>query len=218
MNTATLQTNPDYLPTPRLAPALAILSAWLLLAVAVSVAGGFASTDGPLALAMPAAIVGPIAVFALAYAGSARVRDWALGLDTRVLVLVHTWRMVGLGFLMLYAFDLLPGAFAIPAGVGDAAAAAWALVVATGLYGALRVSRRHLLAWNAFGVADFVLAVTIGTLSRYGHLDAFSGGVSTAIMGEFPFVLIPAYVVPVLFIGHLVVYLQVKNGRETGTL
>jgi hypothetical protein len=166
---------------------------------------------------MPAAILIPIVLFLLVYAASTRVREGVLGIDTRLLVLVHTWRMVGLGFLMLLAFDLLPAVFAIPAGIGDATAAIWALVVGIGLYGGLRISRRHLLAWNSFGIADFITAVTIGSLSRYGLLEDFAGDVTTFAMGQFPMVLIPTFIVPLLAITHLIVFLQVKNGREIGT-
>jgi hypothetical protein len=165
---------------------------------------------------MPVAIVAPLILFALGLAGSRRVRELLLGIDTRVLVLLHTWRMVGLGFLMLYAYDLLPAIFAFPAGLGDAAAAIWALVLGVGFYGGFRVSRRHLLAWNSFGLADFVIAVSIGSLSRYGFLHAFTGAVSMSPMGQFPLVLIPTFIVPLLAITHIIVFLQVSKGRATG--
>lgn len=217
MTATTVQLPPRTLISSRYAGLLLILGVWFLLALALSLGGLFAPADGIPGLAMPLAVVAPVALFALAYAASSRVRDLVLGIDTRMLVLLHTWRMVGVGFLMLYAFDLLPGVFAFPAGIGDAAAAVWALVVGVGLYGGYRVTRQGLLAWNTFGIADFVVAVGIGTLARYDLLDGISGGVTTAPMGAFPLALIPAFIVPLLTISHLIVYLQVKNRRERGT-
>jgi hypothetical protein len=204
-------------PSWRYAGLSLVLGAWFLLALASSLGGIYSSVDGVLGLAMPIAILTPVFVFIIAYAASRRVRDLVLGIDTRVLVLLHTWRMVGLGFLMLYSFDLLPAVFAFPAGIGDAAAAIWALVVGVGLYGGLRISRRHLLAWNGFGITDFVVAVSIGSLARYGFLQPLTGDVTTSVMGQFPLVLIPTFIVPLLAITHILVYLQVKNQREVGT-
>jgi len=192
----------------------AILVAWFLLALASSLGGVFAATEGPLAVAMPIAIAGPILLFALAYAGFEGMRARVLSIDTRILVLVHTWRTLGLGCLFLYAYDLLPGLFALPAGIGDAVAAVWALVVGVGLYGGFRLSRRQLLAWNSFGAADFVIAVSIGLGLRYEFLDPFTGGVTTSAMTTLPLVLIPAFVVPLLATTHLIIYLQVKHRGE----
>jgi hypothetical protein len=217
MATATLQSNPESHLSHRVTVPLLVIGIWFTLSLALVLGGVFSPAEGAAGLAMPTAVVSPILLFGLAYTASSRVREWALGIDTRLLVLVHTWRMVGLGFLMLYAFDLLPGLFAYPAGIGDALAAGWALVVGVGLYGGYRVSRRHLLAWNTFGIVDFVVAVIVGTASRYELPDALSGGVTTVLMGEFPLALIPAFVVPLLAISHAVIFLQVKNRREQGT-
>jgi hypothetical protein len=193
------------------------LGLWFLLSLGLGLGGIYTASEGIRAFALPVAIVTPLVVFALVYLTSRHVRNVLLGIDTRVLVLLHTWRMLGLGFLMLYAFDLLPAIFAFPAGIGDAAAAVWALVLVVGLYGGFQVSRRHLLAWNGFGLADFIIAVSVGTLSRYGFLQWFSGEVTMAPMNQFPLVLIPTFIVPLLAITHVLVYLQVKNGRALGT-
>lgn len=217
MTITTAPTQSIDFPSSRLAGFSLTLAGWFLIALALGLGDAYSATDGVLALAMPGAILTPVIVFLLAYAVFPRVRERVLAVDTRLLVLLHTWRMVGLGFLMLLAFDLLPAVFAIPAGIGDAAAAAWALVVGVGLYGGFGVSRRHLLAWNVFGLADFIVVVSIGTLSRYGFLPVSASDVTTFAMGQFPLVLIPTFVVPLLTITHVVIYLQVKNNRESGT-
>lgn len=205
-------------PASRYAGLAFVLGLWFLLALTLSAGGIHASTQGGRALAMPMAIVTPVAVFALVIAASRRARDLLLGIDTRVLVLLHTWRMLGLGFLMLHAFDLLPAIFAFPAGLGDAAAAAWALVLGVGFYGGFRVSRRHLLAWNGFGLADFIIAVCLGSLSRYGFLPTLTGDITMSPMAQFPLVLIPTFIVPLLTITHIIVYLQLRRGRAMGTV
>jgi hypothetical protein len=64
------------------------------------------------------------------------------------------------------------------------------------MYSHQGIAKRQLLAWNAFGIFDFVIAVAIGTLSRSGELLHFSGTISNDAMGSVPLVLIPGFVVP----------------------
>ncbi len=70
---------------------------------------------------MLAAVAGPPLIFAAAYRASRRFRDFVLAIDLRLLTAVQRWRVIGVMFLAFYAFGLLPGLFAWPAGVGDAA-------------------------------------------------------------------------------------------------
>ncbi len=60
-------------------------------------------------------------LFGLVYRLSRRFRAFALGIDLRLLTAMQAWRVIGIMFLALYAFGSLPGLFAWPAGLGDAA-------------------------------------------------------------------------------------------------
>jgi len=73
------------------------------------------------------------------------------------------------------------------------------------MYSHQGIAKRQLLAWNAFGIFDFVIAVAIGTLSRSGELLHFSGTISSDAMGSIPLVLIPGFVVPLYLITHFIV-------------
>jgi len=211
MSTLTIHSDQSPVHGLALATLYAGLAIWFSVVLALGLEGAFSSSDGRALLALPVAIFVPVVAFALAYRASRPLRRFVLALDTRVLVLLHTWRMLGLGFVFLYFHDILPGVFALPAGLGDAIAAAWALVVGTALYRSGVAVRRHLLAWNTFALGDFVLAVTLGLLARPGPLQLLSVEVTTAPMGEFPLFLIPAFGVPLFAITHLVVYLQVRD-------
>ena len=86
--------------------------AWIAGTVVLSASGALAEYD----LLMPVMSLLPVVVFAVALHHSPALRATALSLDTGVLVILHSWRVLGLGFLLLYAHDILPGLFAWLAG------------------------------------------------------------------------------------------------------
>ena len=187
----------------RLRSSALLALAWLTGAVAISASGLLAGTEGPQRLLMPGLIVLPVAVFALAWKSSTDFRSWMRGIDTGLLVILHSWRMVGLGFLFPHAHDVLPGLFAWLAGVGDMLAAFGACSSAARYSGAGRCTRSTLPAWNSFGLLDFVIAVSVGTVLRSSY---FGGAVSTDAMAQLPLSLVPTVIVPLYVITHLVIF------------
>ena len=189
----------------------ALIAAWFGAVLAASLTGTFEVPAGELPLPILTALAIPLALFATGYRFLPSFRDFVLHLDLRPLILLHAFRTVGAGFLLLAAFDVLPLAFSIPAGVGDLIAAAGALVVGVALYTPRGLSRRWLTRWNSFGIADFIVAVATGTLSGTGGLLHFNGSVSSDAMGSFPLVLIPAFFVPLFLITHLIVLIHLRT-------
>lgn len=192
-----------------------IVAVWFAAALGASLSGLFASPAGALPLPLLAAVALPILAFFLVYGLAPAFRSFVQGLDLRPLILIHSWRFVGLSFLILAAYGVLPLVFAVPAGVGDAVAAAGALVTGISLYSPGGASRKLVAGWNAFGLADFVIAVTVGALAGSGGVLNASGAVSTAAMGTFPLSLIPGFLVPLFVITHLIIHFQLK-ARSTG--
>ena len=158
------------------------------------------------------AVIAPVVIFSLSYLGITAFRQWVLALDMRHLILLHSWRMIGMGFVFLYFHDRLPALFALPAGLGDAMAAAGAIFLGIAMYEpAVTVTRQRILAWNTFGLIDFVIAVSLGVMTRTGEVLHISGSAGSEIMGTFPLALIPAFGVPFYVITHLVIYAQLKH-------
>ncbi len=193
------------------AAVLALLAAWGSGVLALAVGEAFADPPGSPPLAILLAISVPLATFALGYRRLATVRDYVAALDLRFLIALHAWRMLGAGFLFLFAYDLLPAVFAIPAGVGDVLAAFGATVLAAALYAGRRVPARVVRAWNGFGALDFALAVAAGVLSRAPLHEVFGATVDSRILGELPLVLIPGFVVPLYLITHAIVWLRLRS-------
>lgn len=112
--------------------------------------------------------------------------------------------MPGLGFVLLYADNVLPGIFALPAGLGDAMAAVGATFIGIKLLYASEVSKQSLLRWNSYGLIDFLSAITVGTLLRSSLLGGTS---SIDPLSSLPLSLIPTLVVPFYIITHLIIFL-----------
>jgi len=133
-------------------------------------------------------------------------------LNPRTLTLVHSWRIAGFTFLVLYSAGLLPGVFALPAGWGDIFIGATAPFVARKLTDLAH--RRSFLLWQILGSLDLVMAVTLGTTSRLITPHAVQTGVMTVL----PMSLIPTFAVPLLLILHIVCIAQALQWKREAYL
>ena len=114
------------------------------------------------------------------------------------LELPHTPRVAGVAFLLYLALGHLPALFALPAGLGDIATGIAAPLVALRL--AQGTGRRAALWFNAFGMTDLIVALTLGALTGFGLLNVTP---SSAPITELPLALIPTATVPLLFALHI---------------
>ncbi len=164
-----------------------MLAAWLALVAVLAAGGNFVSAPGELPRPIALGVAAPIVVFLIALAMSRSVRDFALEANLPLLTAIQAWRFAGLGFIALYAYGVLPGVFAWPAGLGDIAIA--------------------FVIWNLLGILDLVVAVGTGA---YGSMSATgaAGEITTRPMAELPLVLIPAYFVPIFVMLHVVALAQ----------
>src|SRR5688500_15014539 len=101
--------------------ALGVLAAWFILILVMGLQGSFQGQPSSPPLGILLAAVVPPALFGLAYKALPEFRNFALGVDLRLLTALQAWRVIGVMFLVLHAFDLLPALFAYPAGLGDVA-------------------------------------------------------------------------------------------------
>lgn len=194
----------------------AALATWFAAVYALGAAGSFVSSPGTPPLSVLLGVTLPLAVFFAAYQGSRAFRALVLAADLRLLTALQAWRAGGLGFLALYVHGLLPGVFALPAGLGDIAIGVTAPWIALALIRdrAFAGSRGFVL-WNVLGILDLVVAVGTGALST-GFLAGLTGGITTAPMGQLPLVLIPAYFVPLFVMLHAAALLQARRAAAAG--
>ena len=172
--------------------------------------GVFVSGPGERPVALAVAFLAPILLF-LVCMRVPDLRRLFVSIPPVFLIALNGWQFIGLGFLMGYAEGILPGGFAWPAGLGDIAMAITAPFIAARVAAddQFRFSRGFLV-WNLFGIADFVTAVSLGTLYLW---PGFASSVDTALMQRLPFALIPCFFVPLVAMAHIAL-LEQRRGRK----
>jgi hypothetical protein len=204
----------EFQPNARRGLTLAVtiaLGAWLLLVIVLGADGAFVTPPKAPPLAFGFAVIGPLVLFFAWLRLSKAFQEFVLSLDLRLIAGIQAWRWAGLGFLPLYTYKVLPGVFALTAGLGDMAVgvvAPWivlALVRRPGFAASATFVR-----WNLLGMLDLVVAVTLGTLSS---LFATGGPaeITAAPMEMLPLLLIPAFLVPVFLMLHTAALMQSRR-------
>ncbi len=198
----------------------AVLLLWLLLALILAANDAFVREPGALPLPILAAFLTPILVFLVAFGTVGPFRDFVMSIDLPVMAGIQAWRFAGLGFLALYAYGVLPGLFAWPAGLGDMAIGATAPLIIF----ALRrqpafAAGRPFQIWNLLGILDLIVAVGLGGTSAVLGIG-ISAEITTFPMGVWPLVIIPTFLVPLFLMLHLASLLQARRmvvaGRVCG--
>jgi len=188
-----------------------VLSVWFLLVVSLGAAGAFVARPGTPPLPIATGFAAPLLLFFAWLRLSRSFRDFVLSLDLRVVAAMQAWRFAGLGFLALYAHNVLPALFALPAGLGDMAigfAAPWMI---RGLVREPRFAASPaFIRWNVLGILDLVVAISLGVLSSTLSTGA-AGEISTAPMATLPLLLVPAFLVPLFLMLHTAALMQSRQ-------
>jgi hypothetical protein len=187
------------------------LALWFGVVVLLASQRAFVGSEGSPPLPIFFGVAVPLGLFFAAYFGLKPFRDFILGADVRFVAAIQAWRWGGLGFLSLYANGILPGLFALPAGLGDMAigfTAPW--IVLSLVRNPLFAASRRFVIWNILGIVDFVVAMSTATLSSgaFPGINALIGNVTTSPMARLPLVLIPTFMVPFFMMLHLTALFQ----------
>jgi hypothetical protein len=144
----------------------------------------------------------PIIAGVIFYRRSSALRRIIAAASQGQLVGIQLYRVLGIIFLVLFVGGAMPGVFALPAGIGDfavgLAAPAVALALARGLRGSAGLAR----AWNLFGLADLLVAVTTGFLSSPSPIQKLAFDNPNTLITAFPLVMIPVFLVPLAVLLH----------------
>jgi hypothetical protein len=188
------------------------LAIWFTLVFMLGAGEVFVAPHGTPPLALLIAVTAPVILFVAGMRLSTWIRERVVAADLRIMMAMQAWRIGGFSFLALYAYGILPGYFAWPAGLGDIAVG----VTAPWILAALM--RRHdfaasssFVAWNVFGILDLVIAIGLGAFGPLFLADNILGSGPTGAMTRLPLVLVPAFFVPLLFILHLIALTQSRR-------
>ncbi len=179
-----------------------ILGGWLALSILFAMSGLVNRVRAAVPLSIAVAVVAGV----LAYAFAPRFRAWTSRIPLSSLVALHGVRaLIGALFLVEFRAGQLPELFAWRAGVGDIAAGLLALLVAHALPPGLR--RISTLAWNLMGLLDILLVVATAQYLFFITKDPLM----VSALSRFPYPVLPTFVVPLVILGHLLVFARLSN-------
>ena len=192
------------------------LSGWFVLVAILAATRALHYQHGLGTPGLGIAVALPIAILCITVARVKWLREGFHRVPLGLLVGVHTVRLLGVSFIILYAAGRLPAPFAPVAGWGDIFVGATALVIAWLAYRGTVNARAVVWIWNVIGIADLIAAVGLGVISSPGPLRLIFTESSSAIMTTLPWLLIPGFLVPLLITVHIAVFVRLINSGSRG--
>ena len=199
----------------------AVLAGWFVLAVGLALAGVYNSSTSRI----------PTIQFGIAVPilfGCLMIWRWPAAsrlinaVPRRWVIAIQFYRVEGVTFLVLFSVHLLPGMFALPAGVGDVTVGLLAAAIAIGATGGRQLNPKTVLRWNLLGIADLIVAVSAGFLTSPSAFQMFAFDRPNELISAFPLVLIPTFLVPLAILLHIISLIQIGRaaariggGRES---
>jgi hypothetical protein len=190
------------------------LFAWFGLVWELAQINGFRAGPNVRLPALPLAVILPVAISLPLLMRSQRIAAALDAIPASWLIGFQVYRVLGGVFLLRWAQGGLPAAFALPAGTGDVLTGLFALPVALYMATGARGGRAAAYAWNIFGVADLVVAVTMGVLTSLRLLGIDQ---PNTISSDASLVLIPAFAVPLSLILHGLSLWQLRRRSSQAT-
>jgi len=192
-----------------------ILSLWVAAAVFLSLRGFFEADPDARVPHLVYALL-PLLCGLVLWPASRSFRGSVRALGPDWIIRIQIYRTLGLISLVGWYHGLMPRVFAMPAGVGDllvglsAPGVAW--MVRHGRPGAASATT----FWNFLGLADVVIAVTLGALSSPSPFQVFAKDAPGIAITTFPLVLLPTIVVPLSVLCHFCsLRVGIRSGVQT---
>jgi hypothetical protein len=187
------------------------LGAWFIVAAVLGSAGLFASPALPVGVAVGIAVFAPVLL-----AGRLVARTRGHGIPLTTLVGIHAGRVLGVAFLLLYSAGRLPFTFAHSAGWGDILTGVLAIPMMWVIQRRVAGWKWITGVWNTLGMADLLVAVTLGVGSAPGSLVRFNfEAPGSGAIVAFPWVLIPAFFVPLFLLTHIAIFANLAASGHT---
>jgi hypothetical protein len=157
---------------------------------------------GPIPL-LPIGLLLPLVAGFVAFQTMPAIRSAIERIPQEHLIGIQGVRLMGFAFLLLLAQSKLPALFALPAGLGDMLVGFEAFFVASLYVRRAESSTTMGLLWNAMGIADFIVALSVGFLASTTPLQLLHLTPTTDIITALPMVMVPVFGVPLFLMLHL---------------
>ena len=182
---------------------------WMAVAWSVAINGVFRT--GTRLPALPLAIFLPVIIGAPVLLLSKRIGQLLDAMPASWLVALQLYRVFGSWALVAALRGALPSVFGVPAGIGDTLTGLLAIPVAVAVSTSTAQRRKGAIAWNILGLADLVIAVTLGAITSPGPFQLIVPDVPSIGAGAYPGVLTPAFVVPSSILLHALSLRQLRR-------
>lgn len=192
----------------------ALLVGWFVVAFATSFNGLYSPASGPPTIQY--GLLTPIIVGLLLFWTWPLLRRTLAAIPNTWLVGLQFYRVLGVIFLVLYLGGKLPGLFALPAGGFDVLVGILAPVVAAGYARSPERAATRVRLWNLLGIADLVVAVTLGFLTSPSPLQIAAFDRPSVLIAMFPLALIPVFAVPLSILLHLASLQKLRQDEVAG--
>jgi len=194
---------------------------WLTLILELATHGFFQAVPGVVLNlpVLPIATFLPVVVGLILLTRSGRIASLLDAMPTSWLIGIQLYRVYGSLFLVIWLHGILPGAFALPAGIGDAAVGVLALPAAALVASGTEAGRKAAMRWNILGLIDLAIAISMGIMTSLR--GPFHGGSLVETAGQlnaFPTVMTPGFVVPLSAILHGLSIWQLKRRAQRAEL
>ena len=190
------------------------LSGWFILVVILAATRALYYEHGLGTPGLGLAVALPIAILCVTVARIKSLREGFYRAPLWLLIGVHTVRLLGISFIVLYAVGRLPAPFAPVAGWGDIFVGATAPMVAWLAYRRSTNAQTIVWIWNIIGIVDLIAAVGLGVMSSPGPLRLIFAEPSSAIMTTLPWLLIPGFLVPLLMSVHIAIFIRLVKDKK----
>jgi len=127
------------------------------------------------------------------------------------LIRLHIFRLLGVFFILLYCYHLLPTDFALSAGLGDIITAIFSIFVSKWVTERKAWRTKAVYAWNIFGMLDIISLLILAFINS--QPAGVNSGPTIQEMTMFPFVWFPAFAPATILFLHVAVFrkLQLTN-------
>jgi hypothetical protein len=160
----------------------------------------------------------PLTIILFAIIGNTKLFKKLLGSITlESLVAIHKFRLVGVFFIVLYCYHLLPAGLAFSAETGDIVTALFAWPVAKWVSQERSWSIKAVYIWNIFGILDIVnVLVIVGIAVRNTLINGTDGGLTELTL--FPFAWFPAFAPATILFLHAAVFRKLRQIKTSTAL
>jgi hypothetical protein len=126
------------------------------------------------------------------------------------LIAIHVFRLLGVFFIILYFYHLLPADLAFSAGMGDIITALFAWPVAKWVSKRESWGIKAVYAWNIFGILDIItLLIIVGITIKKSIISGANGDLKE--MTIFPFAWFPAFAPATILFLHTAIFRKLQQ-------